>query len=242
MTITDTNLEMPACWQDFEDALKAGIDRIILFGPAGTGKTFAGLSIGDTQRGAWRLVCTEDMTDANITGHYKPNADGTWTWHMGSAVMAWEGDGLAGGRLVIDEIDKASGDIEGLILAMTDSPESASWVHPENGRVMRPRDGFSVVMTTNIEDMEELPMALADRFPVRIRINEPHPSALATLSPDLRKYARRMADAGKRRISLRTFRAFDQLRKSVGDERAASLIFRDSAQSFIDAIAIDKVA
>lgn len=242
MTITDTNIEMPACWQDFEDALTAGIDRIILFGPAGTGKTFAGLSIGDTQRGAWRLVCTEDMTDANITGHYKPNADGTWTWHMGSAVMAWEGDGLAGGRLVIDEIDKASGDIEGLILAMTDSPESASWVHPENGRVMRPRDGFSVVMTTNIEDMEELPMALADRFPVRIRINEPHPSALATLSPDLRKYARRMADAGKRRISLRTFRAFDKLRKTVGDERAASLLFRDNAQSFIDAIAIDKVA
>jgi MoxR-like ATPase len=240
MTTTD-NLEMPQCWQDFEDALTAGIDRIILFGPAGTGKTYAGLKLGDTQRGAWRLVCTEDMTDANITGHYKPSADGTWKWNSGSAILAWDGDGLAGGRLVIDEIDKASGDVEGLILAMTDSPESASWVHPENGRVMKPRDGFSVVMTTNIEDMAELPMALADRFPVRIRINEPHPTALATLSPDLRGYARRMADAGKRRISLRTFASFDKLRKSVGDERAAKLIFHDGAQSFLDAIRIDKV-
>jgi len=239
---TDPNLMMPECWQEVEDALTAGIDRIILFGPAGTGKTYSGLHTGDVQRGAWRLVCTEDMTDANITGHYKPNADGTWTWHTGSAIMAWEGDGIAGGRLVIDEIDKASGDIEGLILAMTDSPESASWVHPENGRIMRPRDGFSVIMTTNIEDMEELPMALADRFPVRIRINQPHPDALATLSTDLRPYAKRMADAGKRRISLRTFRAFDKLRAQLGDEKASKIIFRDGAQSFLDAIAIDKVS
>lgn len=239
---TDPNLTMPECWQEVEDALTAGIDRIILFGPAGTGKTYSGLHTGDVQRGAWRLVCTEDMTDANITGHYKPNADGTWTWHTGSAIMAWEGDGIAGGRLVIDEIDKASGDIEGLILAMTDSPESASWVHPENGRIMRPRDGFSVIMTTNIEDMEELPMALADRFPVRIRINQPHPDALATLSTDLRPYAKRMADAGKRRISLRTFRAFDKLRAQLGDEKASKIIFRDGAQSFLDAIAIDKVS
>lgn len=240
MSSSTTNL--PECWQKLEDALASGIDRIILFGPAGTGKTYAGLHIGDVQRGAWRLVCTEDMTDANITGHYKPNSDGTWNWHNGSATMAWEGDGLAGGRLVIDEIDKASGDIEGLILAMTDSPESASWVHPENGRVLRPRDGFSVIMTTNIEDMEELPMALADRFPVRIRINQPHPSALENLSADLRPYAVRMADAGKRRISLRTFKAFDKLRKTIGDEKAAKMVFDSNAQSFLDAIAIDKVS
>ena len=240
MSTSTTNL--PECWQRLDDALKSGIDRIILFGPAGTGKTYAGLHIGDVQRGAWRLVCTEDMTDANITGHYKPNANGTWNWHNGSATMAWEGDGLAGGRLVIDEIDKASGDIEGLILAMTDSPESASWVHPENGRVLRPRDGFSVIMTTNIEDMEELPMALADRVPVRIRINQPHPSALECLSKDLRPYAVRMADAGKRRISLRTFKAFDKLRTTLGDETAAKMVFDSNAQSFLDAIAIDKVS
>ena len=233
---------MPQGCQDLYDVLDAGVERVILYGPPGTGKTFAGLNVGNVSAGSYRMACTEDMTDANITGHYKPNANGTWNWHNGSATMAWEGDGLAGGRLVIDEIDKASGDIEGLILAMTDSPESASWVHPENGRVLRPRDGFSVIMTTNIEDMEELPMALADRFPVRIRINQPHPSALECLSKDLRPYAVRMADAGKRRISLRTFKAFDKLRTTLGDEKAANMVFDSNAQSFLDAIAIDKVS
>jgi len=89
--------------------------------------------------------------------------------------------------------------------------------------------------------MEELPTALADRFPVRIRINAPHPSALEKLSYDLRDYAVRMADAGKRRISLRTFYAFDQLRKQLGDEKSAKIIFTDRATSVLDAIAIDKV-
>jgi hypothetical protein len=51
-----------------------------------------------------------------------------------------------------------------------------------------------------------------------------------------------MADAGDRRISLRTFFAYDQLRKTMGDEKAARLVFHDKAQSFLDAIAIDKVA
>jgi len=97
-------------------------------------------------------------------------------------------------------------------------------------------------MTTNIENMNELPEALKDRFPVCIRINQPHPDALKRLSADLREYAVRMADAGDRRISLRTFFAFDKLRKSLGDNESARLVFGSQAQSFIDAIAINKVA
>jgi MoxR-like ATPase len=96
-------------------------------------------------------------------------------------------------------------------------------------------------MTTNIENMEELPMALADRFPVRIRINAPHPSALQKLSPELRGYAVRMADAGKQRVSLRTFMAFDKLRKQLGDERSAKIIFGERASSVLDAMAVDKI-
>ena len=73
------NLQVPQCWQDVQDALSAGIDRLILFGPPGTGKTFAGMNYGDTQGGAWRLICTEDMTNADVTGHYIPNGN-EWKW------------------------------------------------------------------------------------------------------------------------------------------------------------------
>ena len=235
------NQPLPQCWQDVEDALNAGIDRLILFGPPGTGKTYAGLNFGDTQGGAWRLVCTDDMTNADVTGHYIPSGN-DWAWKDGMAVKAWQGDGLRGGRLVVDEIDKAGGDVFATLLAMTDTLDSAKWERPSDGRSIRPMEGYSVVMTTNIEDMRELPEALKDRFPVAIRINQPHPSALEKLSADLRPYALRMADAGARRISLRTFFAYDQLRKSMGDEKAAKLDFHDQAQSFLDAIKIDNIA
>lgn len=237
-----TQTKLPQCWQDLEDALNNGIDRVILFGPSGIGKTFAGLTIGDVEAGAFRLVCTEDMTNMDVTGTFLPDGKGGTKWLNGSAIKAWEGNGIKGGRLIVDEIDKASGDVYATLLAMLDSPESASYEHPDTGRIHRPKDGFSAIMTTNVENMGELPTALTDRFPIKIRINEPHPNALLRLSPDLREFARRMADAGERRISLRAFLAYDTMRKTLGAERSAVLTFGDRAQSILDAIAIEGVA
>ena len=239
-TQTETT-PLPQCWKDVQDCMDAGIDRIILFGPAGTGKTYAGLHFGDVQAGAHRLVCTDDMTSMDVTGAFMPDGNGKFSWVAGAGLKAWEGNGVTGGRLIVDEVDKASGDVFALLLAMLDSPESASWEHPETGRIHRPKQGFSAVMTTNIENMEELPTALADRFPVRVRINEPHPTALEKLSADLRQYAVRMCDAGKRRISLRTFMAYDKLRKQLGDENASRIVFGTRAQDVLDAIKVDSI-
>ena len=232
---------LPECWKALEDCLNAGIDRVILYGPSGIGKTYAGMTLGKVDAGAFRLVCTEDMTNMDVTGGFMPNGKGGFMWLDGSALKAWKGNGTEGGRLIVDEVDKASGDVIATLLAMLDSPESASFEHPETGEVIRPLGGFSAIMTTNIENMGELPTALADRFPIRIRINEPHPSALLRLSPDLRKYAVRMADAGDDRISLRAFIALDKLRASVGMERACSLTFGDRSRQILDALAIDGV-
>lgn len=240
--MTTSTINMPECWQDVQDVLDAGLDRIILFGPPGTGKTYAGLTLGNTNAGAYRLECTEEMTQADITGCWMPNGKGTWDWHMGKAVRAWDGDGINGGRLVIDEIDKASGDVLSMLLAMTDSPESCEWENPETGRKHRPRAGFSVVMTTNVEDLRELPQALLDRFPVRRRINTPHPEGLLALPEDLRGPAAASADADKdRRFSLRAFQAFDTLRQRMEMERAAKLVFGKHHAAIMDAIRINGV-
>jgi MoxR-like ATPase len=239
--MTTTNL--PECWQDVNDILDSGINKLILFGPPGTGKTFAGLTFGNVSAGAHRLICNEDMTSADVTGHFKPSGDGTWKWQDGTVIKAWQGDGINGGRVVADEIDRASGDVMSQLLAMFDSEESASWEHPETGRILKPKKGFSVFMTTNIEDMRELPQALKDRFPVAVRINTPHPDALTMLSPDLRGAAAASADADRdRRFSIRAFMAFDTLRKTVSVEKAARLTFGKHYQSVLDAILVNGVS
>ena len=238
-----TNTPLPECWQNVKDVLDAGTDRLILFGPPGTGKTFAGLNYGDVSRGSYRIICNEDMTAADVTGYMKPMGEGVWKWIDGQAVKAWEGDGFGGGRIVADEIDRASGDVLSLLLAMFDSPESAAWEHPETGRIVRPRAGFSVVMTTNVEDMRELPTALRDRFPVALRIDQPHPAALAVLSKDLRSAAAASADADRsRRFSIRAFMEFDRLRKGMEQDRAAQIIFGKHADDIMDAIKVEALA
>lgn len=230
---------LPKCWQTLESALNAGIDRVVLYGAPGIGKTYAGLSLGNVEGGAHRLACTDDMTTAEVTGMWKPTKDGNLSWNEGAGILAWRGNGKVGGRLVIDEIDKAGGDVFATLLAITDSPESAKWTNPDTMETVVPLEGFSVVMTTNIEQMEDLPIALKDRFPVCIRINEPHPNALARLSEDLREPARRLCDAGARRVSLRSWYAFDKLRKAMTAKQAAEMVFHERAKSILDALKVN---
>jgi MoxR-like ATPase len=224
--------------------MSAGISRVLLYGPSGTGKTYAALHHHVAGPPAERLVCTEDLTSGEITGTWMPVGENRWEWREGPAIRAWRGAGGLGGRLVIDEVDRASGDALSTLLAMTDSPESARWRNPETSEWVRPGPQFSVVMTTNIDDLEDIPASLRDRFPVSIRIDRPHASALASLSADLRApaLAGSLGPAG-RRVSLRSFYAFDELRHHLGAVRASQLVFGDDVgANVLDALSIAALA
>lgn len=238
MTLLES-FEGPSCWRDLADVLSAGIARVLLYGPSGTGKTYAALHHG-VSTPAERLVCTEDLTSGEITGTWMPVGENRWEWREGPAIRAWRGTGGLGGRLVVDEVDRASGDALSTLLAMTDSPESARWRNPETSEWVRPGQHFSVVMTSNIDDLDDIPSSLRDRFPVSIRIDRPPGSAVASLSSDLRLAA--LAGSigpSTRRVSLRSFYAFDELRRQCGAGRAAELVFgAANATSVLDALAI----
>ncbi|MDE3107441.1 MAG: AAA family ATPase [Acidobacteriota bacterium] len=225
------------CWQDFNDVIRAGIQRVLLYGPPGTGKTFAALHVGDSR--AERLICTEDLTAGEITGTWMPTREGTFTWREGPAIRAWRGDAGRGSRLVLDEVDRASGDALATLLAVTDSTESARWRNPETLEWVTPGPEFSVVITTNVDSLEEIPTSLLDRFPVRVRVDRPPRDALSRLSEDLREPARRGAlGPSSRRVSLRSFYAFDELRSALGVATAARLVFGDSAEGLLDALRV----
>lgn len=241
--MVDRDLVVGECWNDVRDVLSAGVARLLLYGPPGTGKTFAALKLGVTKGVSERLVCTEDLTTGEITGTWMPTGAGKWEWREGPAIRAWCSNAGRGGRLVVDEVDRASGDALSTLLAITDSPESARWRNPESGQWVKPGPDFSVVMTTNLDDVEDIPSALRDRFPVAIRIDRPHPNAVASLSDDLKAPALNgsVGDV-ERRVSLRRFYAFDQLRAHVGASRAARIVFGEtSGPAIIDALAIGEL-
>ena len=235
-----SELPVGQCWSYVADVLEAGLRRVLLYGPPGTGKTYAALKLGLTKGISERLVCTEDLTTGEITGTWMPAGEGKWEWREGPAIRAWKNNAGRGGRLVVDEVDRASGDALSTLLAITDSPESARWRNPETGQWVKPGPDFSVVMTTNVEDLDDIAPALRDRFPVAIRVDRPHPHAVASLSEDLKEPALNGSVADiDRRVSLRSFYAFDQLRTNLGAPRAARLLFGESnAQAILDALSI----
>ena len=78
------------CWRDVEDALSAVLNRLLLYGPSGTGKTFADLTKGKPMM-SLRLVCTEDLTSGKMFGTWMPSEPDRWGFHEGSAIQAWRG-------------------------------------------------------------------------------------------------------------------------------------------------------
>jgi len=228
MTTTHT---LPQCWQDLADLLAAGIDRALLYGPPGTGKTYAGLTMKPANQPAYRLICTDEMTTAEISGLWQPNGD-KFTYREGLAVKAWRN----GGRLVVDEINRANGDVMSLLLAFTDTVASSSWQNPETGETVRPATGFSVIMTMNGEP-DDLEPALLDRFSARVKINEPHPDAIAQLPTYLHTLARALGTETDptRRASVRAIQTLAQVAERHGLPRAAQLVLPHLANAITDA-------
>lgn len=228
------------CWRDLDTALQSGIDRILLYGQPGTGKTYYALnnhlSYKGRERNAYRVLCSPDMTTADVDGLWKPSKD-DWRFVTGSALRAWQ----HGDRLILDELDQASGDVLTALLLICDSNGSAVREHPETGERISPADGFEIIATTNAERLSDLPENLVDRFPVRINISEVNPEALASLPEQLRVVAQAYGSRKKDRYSLRSFFAFDQLRKKVDMETATRLVFGAEAEAIAEAVAITSV-
>ncbi len=220
------------CWDDFDDALRAGVDRIILYGPPGLGKTRAALGQRITEGGAFRLVCHGGMTIADVVGMWMPTGAGTLEWRNGPALAARRGNGVVGGRCVADEIDTASGEVTSVLMAMFDSAGSDSWMNPYTEEMESPVPGYTVVMTTNLRSPEMLPAALADRFPVKILVDVAHPAAIAALPKDLQRAAELLTQANRNpRFSLREIEAFALMRETLPVEQAARLAFGPKADS-----------
>ena len=215
-------------------------NRVLLYGLPGTGKTYFGLNHGLKGTNAYRLICTEEMTDADLIGCYKQNAQGTWSFSEGVGIKAWR----EGARLVVDEINRMNGDVESRMMALIDSSASSSWQHPDTGEVVQPHPKFSVVATMNGEP-EDLAPAILDRLVVRCEVNTPHPQALDSLPDYLRGLAIKMTDPeqGSERVSLRSFVEFHAMYlKSANLVFSAQTTFPDKWKKIAEVLKVDTVS
>jgi MoxR-like ATPase len=229
MTMTTDKLSN---WERAEFAINHS-NRVLLYGLPGTGKTYFGLNRNTTN--AYRLICTEEMTDADLIGCYKQNSQGTWSFAEGVGIKAWR----EGARLVVDEINRMNGDVESRMMALVDSTASSSWQHPDTGEIVTPHPSFSVVATMNGEP-EDLAPAILDRLTVKCRVDVPHPDAIASLPEWLRSLAVSMTKAdNETRYSLRSFVDFNSMLQSSNNlEFSAQVVFPDHYEDMVSVLQV----
>lgn len=206
--------------------------RVLLFGPPATGKTHIGTY---SQEGTvYSVTMTEATPDAELRGHFVPAGEGKFKWMDGPAIKAWR----EGARLVINEINRASPEALSFLYVLLDDPKTARITLP-TGETVTAEPGFSCVATMN-GTPDELPEALADRFPVTVEVAKTHPNAVDSLPEEFRPLARKTVNLkGERRISIRTWKAFaDAWLKGVDVDIAGQATFAGRWSDVRDAILV----
>ena len=228
---------MDNCWTLFNEII-GNSERILLYGMPGTGKTYQAVktNVPDNKE-VYSTTLTVDSSASEIIGHYIPNEKGTFDWNDGVGIRAWR----EGTRLVLNEIDHAGPDVTSVLHAILDDKDIARFTLPNQDKeLVKPASGFNVVATMNGKP-DDLPEALADRFAVKIDINEVHPEAIDTL-PEEYKGAYAKEQDGGLPMSIRAWKEFAKLvQMGIQQETAARVCFGYYASDVISSLEMQDV-
>jgi MoxR-like ATPase len=224
-------------WPVIESVIR-GSRLTLLYGPPGTGKTTAAVNAARAEGlSVYNVTLTDETPAAELRGHFIP-AGTDWRWMDGPALSAYRN----GGYLVLNELDHASGDALDFLHNLLDDPAASSMTLP-NGETVFPHEDCRVVATMNgsLRDLQTGRPAIADRFAVAVYVGTAHPEAIASLPDDLQTAARNAAGVDHdqdRPATLRRFKAYAQLRDTLGEETAGAAVFAHRANEVQDALTL----
>ena len=207
-------------WAFVERVLASPVaDAVYVWGPPGTGKTFAACHADRGGRELFNVTLTPETPAAELRGFFVPRGV-EFVWQDGVFVEAMR----KGARLVINEVAHASADVLAILHPLLESRETARLTLP-NLETVVPAPGFQVVCTDNLPP-DHLPPALRDRFKSLLHVDRPHPAALERLRPGLREAALRTFDLEpERAVSVRGWLAVQGFEAELGAEGSLRAVF-----------------
>lgn len=232
-TIIPKGTRIKMSWEKFDIVIQH-MRRVYIWGQPGIGKSYvaqaAARSISNQE--PFQVTLNEDQVAQELLGHYVPEGD-KFVWHDGPVASAMR----HGVPLIINEIARASGAVQDMLLSVLDDPSVASIALPNRER-LKPKEGFRVFATANTSP-DELDEALRDRFDAVIKVNEPHPNLTKTLNTKLSQLGDFISDSykdPKRAISPRKAFAFLQLFEgTTNSDISAEIVFGKGGGDFLSA-------
>lgn len=190
-----------------------GLRVAFLWGPPSVGKTYAAQRVGLNGRTAFSFTCTQETPAIDLLGCYQIKG-GDSVWVDGPMTLA----ARSGGRCVVNEVSRASDDVQSMLYGITESSRTAS-LTLANGEVLTPSDGFQVFITDNAGP-EGLPEALQSRFDIKLAIDKPSVEALATFPESMHEsiLATLLVADLSRRCTLREWDAYFRLAQHAARE------------------------
>ena len=242
--------EIPQCWQLFDAALTYSTAPIVLWGPAGIGKTY-GILAAARQHAVpcYKLQLTEETSADEPRGRFTPRpvegpngSIGTvLDWQDGPLLQALRG----GGWVLWDDLHRIGPDVTGLLYLAAESRESLSFVLPTGERVHAPPKNYRCLATSNVDPTEQLDEALLSRFVLRVHINAPHPSALGCYPETWRGGIAESVSCtdATRRTTLREWMTFSEIVAGTGQmDLSATLVWGARGKDIVAALKIGTAA